>query len=130
MVLTAKQKIYYGEAELVHQLLTNTSQWTYVQQNADGYYVNFIEIDSILTHDDLLGFFKLFRNKSIYYESDAVSQSLDKEKAAIDAFHNVGWNITYTSQNYGWTLQHDEILGYYNLTEHVIRRPDLVQLGP
>jgi hypothetical protein len=130
MVLTAKQKIYYGEAELVHQLLTNTSQWTYVQQNADGYYVNFIEIDSILTHDDLLGFFKLFRNKFIYYESDAVNQPLDKEKAAIDAFHNVGWNITYTSQNYGWTLQHDEILGYYNLTEHVIRRPDLVQVGP
>ncbi|CAF3931132.1 unnamed protein product, partial [Adineta steineri] len=36
--LTAKQKIYYGEAELVQQLLTNNSQWTYVQQNADGFY--------------------------------------------------------------------------------------------
>ena len=128
----AKQKIYYGEAELIHQLLTNTSQWTYVQQNADGFYVNFIEIDVILTPDDLSGFFALFRNKSIYYESDANPdhQPLEKDKAAIDAFHKAGWNITCTSQNYGFTLERDEILGYYNLTEHVPRRPDFVQLGP
>ncbi|CAF1274672.1 unnamed protein product [Adineta steineri] len=130
--LTAKQKIYYGEAELVQQLLTNNSQWTYVQQNADGFYVNFIEINDILSVDDLAGFFKLFKNKSIYYESDADPdhQPLNKDKIAIDTFHSVGWNITQTSQNYGWTLERDEILGYYNLTEHVIRRPDFVQVGP
>jgi len=28
--LAAKQKIFYGEAEFIHQLLANTSQWTYV----------------------------------------------------------------------------------------------------
>ncbi|CAF1592194.1 unnamed protein product, partial [Adineta steineri] len=125
-------KIYYGEAELVQQLLTNNSQWTYVQENADGFYVNFIEIDDILSVDDLAGFFKLFKNKSIYYESDADPdhQPLNKDKIAIDTFHSVGWNITQTSQNYGWTLERDEILGYYNLTEHIIRRPDFVQIGP
>jgi hypothetical protein len=132
MGLAAKQKIYYGEAELVQQLLTNTSQWTYVQQNADGYYANFIEMDVVLTPDDLLGFFKLFTNKSVYYESDAdpSHQPLEKDKVAIDALHSAGWNITHTSQNYGWTVERDEILGYYNLTEHVLRRPDFVQLGP
>lgn len=130
--LGAKQRIYYGEAELIHQLLTNTSQWTYVQQNADGFYVNFIEIDVILKPDDLRGFFQLFSNKSVYYESDADPghQTIEKDKAAIDAFHSAGWNITQTSLNYGWNVERDEILGYYNLTERVIRRPDFVQLGP
>ncbi|CAF2717036.1 unnamed protein product [Rotaria sp. Silwood2] len=130
--LATKQKIYYGEAELIRQLLTNTSEWTYVQKNADGFYVNFIEMDVILSPDDLHGFFKLFTNKFVYYESDADPhhQPLDKDKASIETFHNVGWNIIYTSQNYGWTEERDEILGYYNLTEHVLRRPDFVQLGP
>ena len=86
----------------------------------------------ILTTDDLIGFFKLFANKSVYFESDAdpQHQPLEKDKAAIVALHNVGWNITHTSQNYGWTVERDEILGYYNLTEHVLRRSDYVQLGP
>ena len=127
-----KQKIYYGEAELIGQLLTNISDWTYVQQNADGFYVNFIEIDSILTIDELVGFFRLFANKSVYYESDAdpSHQPLEKDKVAIEKFHQIGWNITHTSQNYGWTVERDEILAYFNLTEHVSRRPDFVQLGP
>jgi len=132
MNLAAKQKVYYGEAELVHQLLTNTSQWTYVQENADGFYVNFIEMYAILSPDELLGFFQLFKNKSAYFESDADPdhQPLERDKTAIEILHRVGWNISYTSQNYGWTVERDEILGYYNLTEHVPRRPDFVQLGP
>lgn len=130
--LAVKQKVFYGEAELVHQLLANNSQWTYVQQNADGYYANFIEMDSILTPDDLAGFFKLFQNKSVYFESDADPdhQPLEKDRTAIEVLHSVGWNIIYTSQNYGWTVERDQILGFYNLTERVPRRPDFVQLGP
>ncbi|CAF1038289.1 unnamed protein product [Adineta ricciae] len=130
--VSTNQRIYYGEAELVQQLLTNSSQWTYVQENVDGFYVNFIEMDDILTVDELSDFFQLFKNKSAYYESDADPhhQPLEKDKTAIDVLHRVGWNITYTSQNYGWTVERDEILGYYNLTEHVRRRPDFVQLGP
>lgn len=127
-----KQKVFYGEAELVHQLLTNTSQWTYVQQNADGFYVNFIEMYAIMTPEDLRGFFQLYQNKSAYFESDAdpSHQPLERDKTAIVALHAAGWNITFTSQNYGWTVERDQILGYYNLTEHVTRRPDFVQLGP
>ncbi|UJR11434.1 hypothetical protein I4U23_015614 [Adineta vaga] len=89
-------------------------------------------MDDILSIDELVGFFKLFTNKSAYYESDADPhhQPLEKDKIAIDRLHSIGWNITYTSQNYGWTVERDEILGYYNLTEHVNRRPDFVQLGP
>jgi hypothetical protein len=130
--LSAKQEVYYGEAELVHQLLTDTSEWTYVQQNADGFYVNFFEMRAILTPTELLGFFNLFKNKSAYFESDANPdhQPLEKDKTAIGILHSVGWNITHTSQNYGWTVERDLILGYYNLTEHVPRRPDYVQLGP
>jgi len=69
--------------------------------------VNFIEIDVILSPDDLRGFLKLFTNKSVYYESDADPhhQPLDKHKTAIETLHTVDWNITYTSQNYGWTLK-------------------------
>jgi hypothetical protein len=130
--LAAKQKIYYGEADLIHQLLNNTSEWTYVQENADGFYVSFGQLIINMSPDNLLGFFKLFTNKVIYYETDADRnhQALDTDKAEISIFHNGGWNITYTSQNFGFTEVRDEILGYYNLTEDVIRRPDFVQIGP
>jgi hypothetical protein len=85
-----------------------------------------------MTSAELLGFFHLFKNKSIYYETDADPhhQAINTDKAEIIIFHNGGWNITYTSQNYGWTVERDQILGYYNLTEKVPRRPDFVQLGP
>ena len=131
-VCSKKQKIYYGQCEFTHELLANISQWSYVQENVDGFYVNFIGIDVILSSDDLLAFFKLFANKSVYYESDSdpSHQPLEKDIAAIEKFHAADWNITYTSQNYGWTRERDQILGYYNLTEHVHRRPDFVQLGP
>ncbi len=130
--LAAKQQVYYGEADLIHQLLNNTSQWTYVQENADGFYVSFGQLIVSMSSADLLGFFKLFKNRSIYYETDADPhhQALDTDKAEIVIFHNGGWNITLTSQNFGWTVERDEILGYYNLTEHVGRRLDYVQLGP
>jgi hypothetical protein len=61
----AKQKIYYGEADLIHQLLNYTSQWTYVQENADGFYVSFGQLIVNLSPADLLGFFKLFMNYKI-----------------------------------------------------------------
>lgn len=49
---TAKQKIYYGELDLFHQLLNYTSQWTYVQQNVDGFYVNFLQLLVNMKPDD------------------------------------------------------------------------------
>jgi hypothetical protein len=132
MGMAAKQEIYYGEADLIHELLNNTSEWTYVQENADGFYVSFGQLIVNMSPHDLLGFFNLFKNKCIYYETDADPhhQALDTDKAEIEIFHNGGWNITYTSQNFGWTEVRDEILGYYNLTEHVPRRPDFAQIGP
>lgn len=129
---TAKQKIYYGELDLFHQLLNYTSQWTYVQQNVDGFYVNFLQLLVNMKPDDLRQFSKIFRNTLLYYESDAdpKHQALDTDKAEIMIFHNASWNISYTSQNYGWTVERDQILAYYNLTEPVSRRPDFVQIGP
>lgn len=135
MVITSfppKQKIFYDEAELVEQLLINMTEWTYVQQNVDGgFYIHFIEMNAILNLDELLHFFKLFSNKAVYFESNAdpTHQPLEKDKVAIERFHQVGWNVTQASQNYGWTVERDEILAHYNLTEHVLRRPDFVQLG-
>jgi hypothetical protein len=130
--LSAKQGIYYGQAHLLDQLLVNTSQWSYVQQNADGYYLSFGQLTDDMIHYYLPKFFQLFQNKSVYFESDAKPdhQPLERDKTDIVLLHNLGWTIVYTSQNYGWTVERDQILGYYNLTEHVPRRPDFVQLGP
>jgi hypothetical protein len=127
----AKQKIYYGEADLIHQLLNYTSQWTYVQENADGFSVSFGQLIVNLSPADLLGFFKLFKNKFIYYETDADPhhQALDTDKAEIVIFHNGGWNITYTSQNFGWTVERDEILGYYNLLALDLTRMHNIERG-
>ena len=130
--LAAKQKIYYGEADLIHQLLNNTSEWTYVQENADGFYVGFGQLIINMSPDDLHGFFTLFKNKVIYYETDAdpTHQALETDKAEIAIFHNGGWNITYTSQNFGWTQERDQILRYYNLTQDAPSPLDFVQIGP
>lgn len=79
--------------------IENSSDWTYVRQNVDGFYVNVIEIDFILTQNKLRSFFKLFTHASIYYERDAdpSHQPLEKDKTAIEKFHQIGWNITHTS---------------------------------
>jgi hypothetical protein len=58
--LTEKQKIYYGKADLIHQLLNYTFQWTYVQENIDGFYMSFGQLIVNMSPDDLLGCFKLF----------------------------------------------------------------------
>ena len=129
-IFSAKQKIYYGQAHFLDQLFVNTSQWTYVQENADGYYFSFGQMVTNMSSYYLPHFFQLFKNKSVYFESDAEHITLDREKVDILILHNIGWNISYTSQNYGWTVEHDEVLGYFNLTEDVPRRPDFVQLGP
>lgn len=130
--LSIKQKIYYGQAHLLDELLTNISQWTYVQQNADGFYFSFGQMTNNMSTYYLPQFYQLFNNKFVYFESDADPdhQPLERDKVDIGILHSVGWNIIYTSQNYGWTVERDQILGYYNLTEHVPRRPDFVQLGP
>jgi len=127
-----KQKVFYGEAELVQQLLTNPTQWSYVQQNADGFYVNFIQMDHMMTPADLKGFYNLYQSGAAYFESDceADHQTGPQDKAAIDALHTAGFKIIYTSLNYGWSAERDQILGYYNLTEPISRRPDFTQLGP
>ena len=129
-IFSAKQKIYYGQAHFLDQLFVNTSQWTYVQENADGYYFSFGQMVTNMSSYYLPHFFQLFKNKLVYFESDAEHITLDREKVDILILHNIGWNISYTSQNYGWTVEHDEVLGYFNLTEDVPRRPDFVQLGP
>jgi hypothetical protein len=107
----AKQEIYYGEDNFIPQLLNNTSKWTYVQENADGLYVSFGQMTGTMSLADLLGFFRLFKNQSVYFESDANPdhQPLERDKTDIGIFHNIGWNITHTSQNYGWTVERDEI---------------------
>lgn len=129
-ISSTKQKIYYGQAHLLDQLFVNTSQWAYVQENADGYYFSFGQMVTNMSSYYLPHFFQLFKNKLIYFESDAEHITVDREKVDILILHNIGWNISYTSQNYGWTVEHDEVLGYFNLTEDVPRRPDFVQLGP
>ena len=77
-------------------------------------------------------FFWLFKNTVTSFESDANLdyQPLERDKLATVVFHSAGWNMSYSSQNYGWTVERDEIMGYYNLTKLLSRRPDFVQLGP
>ena len=73
-------------------MLINNFGWTYVQENADGFCVNFIEKYAFLTQDELVGFFRLFKNTVTSFESDANLdyQPLERDKLATVVFHSAG----------------------------------------
>ncbi len=135
-------RVYVGSLNGWGQLAANPNQWNYVRANADGLYVNFIQmlptvgspgttsaqIEPLMTH------------QNAYFESDSRytglggfpnggQYTLATEAQEMDELLNAGFTITYTSLNYGVDTAKQSQCKTYRLPAGTTR-PCLAQNGP
>ena len=135
MVLPASGvEVYVGVADQWADLLTFSNQWSYVRQNADGLYLNFIQMG----YTGGIGFDKpetcnayanLFTHKNAYYESD-INETMPKEQSYLVRLQTAGFKVPYTSLNYGWSAERQSNLKTYALPNGQAPRLCLWQNGP
>lgn len=123
-------EVYVGICDQFRDQLQNPTQWNYVHQNADGFYINFIGLNRLYSQNDLVGMANLFRNKNVLIESDTQETTEDKDKLAIDNLQAAGFKIPYTSLNYGWDATRQSTLKTYDLPQGQAPRYCFVQDGP
>lgn len=105
------QQVYVGSANGWDAMIAHPDQWAYVRKNADGFYVNFIQM---LNPDakKCAQTAALFARKNAYYESDSrytglggfpdggqFSRALQSQQ--LFALLKGGFTVPYTSLNYG-----------------------------
>ncbi len=124
-----RPEVYVGVADNRMDQLKNPDQWKFVRQNADGFYINFIEMDRIYKQEDLDAYAKLFTHKNALIESD-MNSTADNERGYIDRLQKAGFTIPYTSLNYGWSKERQDVLKNTALLPGQKPRICLVQVGP
>ena len=132
------QKVYVGIADQWDEMNAHPDQWQYVRQNADGFYVNFIEMRWAAkgqeghSQETLNRTASLFTHKNAYFESD---YHLDGQNEAdddrdIDMLQKAGFRVPYTSLNSGWDATRYRNLKTYHLLPNQKPRFSFVQDGP
>ncbi len=132
--MASAQKVYVGVADQWNDLIAHGDQWQYVRQNADGFYVNFIEMNWVLKGERgmnqgrLSETAALFAHKNAYLESDMNATPADDQQYIIH-LQEAGFTIPYTSLNYGWSAPRAKNLATF---ENKAGKPrfNLVQTGP
>ena len=129
------QQVYVGAADQWNDLLAHPDQWQYVRRNADGFYVNFIEMDWLPKNERGMSQAKLqetaalFHHKNAYYESD-MNETVANEQDSLTRLQAAGFTVPYTSLNYGWSASRAEGLKTYALPHGQAPRLNMVQAGP
>lgn len=132
------QKVYVGIADQWDELNAHPADWTFVRQNADGFYINFIEMNWAAqgkngkSQATLNRTAALFTHQNAYFESD---YKLDGQNEAdddrdIDMLQSAGFRVPYTSLNTGWDVARYKNLKTYHLLPHQPPRYSFVQDGP
>ena len=129
------QKVYVGIADQWNELIDHPAQWTYVRQNADGFYLNFIMMEPTRHANAqalLTATAALFTHKNAYFESD---YKLDGQNEAgddrdLDMLQKAGFTVPFTSLNSGWDAARYKNLKTYHLLPHQKPRYSVVQDGP
>jgi hypothetical protein len=132
------QEVYVGIADQWSDLIANGDQWQYVRQNADGFYVNFIEMNWVAKNDhgmnpaQLARTAALFAHKNAYFESDYKLDGQDEtaDDRDIDLLQSAGFTVPYTSLNTGWDERRYRNLKNYHLLPRQPARLSIVQNGP
>lgn len=133
------QQVFVGSGNGWQQMGDHPDQWTYVRQNADGFYINFIE----LLHVDAAAMSKLsvpMTHKNAYYESDSRYTglggfpdggqfSLALQGQEMDALLQGGFAVPYASLNYGLDAAKEDALKHQGLPAGKTR-PCFTQCGP
>ena len=132
------QQVYVGIADQWDEMNARPDQWVYVRQNADGFYVNFIEMrwaaKGKMGHslETLNQTASLFTHKNAYFESDYHSDGQNEadDDLDIDMLQKAGFKVPYTSLNSGWDALRYRNLKTYHLLPNQKPRFSFVQDGP
>ena len=132
------QKVYVGVADQWADLIAHGDQWQYVRQNADGFYINFIEMNWVaknehgMNPEQLRKTAALFTHKNAYFESDYKLDGQDEtaDDRDLDLLQSAGFTVPYTSLNTGWDTRRYQNLKHYHLLSHQPARYSFVQNGP
>jgi len=129
--------IYFGVSDEWPQLVASPTEWTYVQQHADGFYVNYLMLDRAAGNSDgdsqllLAKTCRLFSNHAAYIESDMrpAEATLATEQRDIEMLHAAGCRVEFSSLNYGWSAQRANNLTHFDLQANEGRRLNFEQIG-
>jgi len=135
-------KVYFGTMHGWQDIINSPSQWNYVRANADGFYANFIQLLPTVGNPGAMcsQTASLMTHKNAFFESDSRYTGLGgfpdggqftlaTEGQEMSEFLNAGFNITYTSLNYGVDNAKLSQCRTYGLPSGAIR-PCLAQNGP
>jgi hypothetical protein len=130
--------IYFGVSDVWQDLVTSPNDWTFVQQHADGFYVNFLMLNRAAANIDGLSQLtlaktcRLFSTHNAYIESDMrpVEATLASEQQYIEMLHAAGCKVEFSSLNFGWSAQRAYNLSHFDLLADEGRRLNFVQTGP
>lgn len=124
-------KVYIGISDRWHEMADplNYSNWTYVRNNASGFYTNFIAMwknnyqnteDPQLSCIDMR---KAFVNNGCFFETSLETKVTEgtnggnnevTDKQSIDILSNAGFSVENTSLNYGVDMGRVNTLKTYN----------------
>ena len=93
----------------------NEKQWTFLQNNVDGFYTNNFsmrpaESKTPTREERLAGMYRLLKNKKIFYETDLIHSSDDFDRQSIDLFLKQGFDYTGVTINYGTNEARNNII--------------------
>lgn len=130
------QEVYVGVATRWHDLLDRPAQWQFVRENADGFYVNFIEMNWMQNNkakvnpEILARTAALFTSKNAVLESDTKDASIEDDRRYLTQLQAAGFRVPITSLNYGWNASRAANLKTFALLAGQAPRWNLVQRGP
>ena len=146
---TTRPLVYFGVADQWKDLLLEVKSWVFVQHEADGFYSNFIMLNSILRGDsgwspaDLAETCRLFVSHRAFLESDVRSPkpgqygngaasptdgaSPEQDRDYLTMLSKAGCNTVFTSLNYGWSLERSTNLKSFLPSTQNSQRLNLVQ---
>ena len=95
----------------------NYSKWNYVRTHADGFYTNFAMMDHVFAHGAnplqmSVDMANAFTRKDAFYETD-MNYPESQDKRNIESLTSGGFNIPFTSLNYGISTERVQILKNY-----------------
>lgn len=132
------EQVFFGVSDRWQDLVADASQWTYVQKHADGFYINFLMLNRAIhsqhgvSLDTLSQTCALFASHAAYIESDmrAGQASTEREQQYIQALHQAGCKVAYSSLNYGWSPDRAQNLSTFEVNANEGRRQNFVQVAP
>ena len=133
------QEVYVGTGNGRDAMIAQPNDWSYVRQNADGFYVNFIQMLK-MDKEKCAQMAGLFSHKNAFYESDSrykglggfpdggqFSRALQTDE--VNRLLDGGFQVKYASLNYGVDADKKTDLQHVGMKKGKTR-PVFAQFGP